>query len=29
MRKTTMWLAAGALAVFSVGFVGVPATEAG
>jgi hypothetical protein len=29
MRKTTMWIAAGVLAAFSVGFVGVPASEAG
>ena len=29
MRKTTMWFAASALAVLSVGFVGVPASEAG
>jgi hypothetical protein len=29
MRKTTMWFAAGTLAALSVGFVGVPASEAG
>lgn len=29
MRKTTMWIAAGALTALSVGFVGVPASEAG
>jgi hypothetical protein len=29
MRKTTMWFAAGALAVLTVGFFGLPASEAG
>jgi hypothetical protein len=29
MRNTTKWFAAGALAALSVGFAGVPSSEAG
>jgi hypothetical protein len=29
MRDITKWIAAGALAALSVGFAGVPSTEAG